>query len=64
MRPTLFEVLYVVWWYVGSIDRVPALDFMGVTPQSVAEGVSGIYVLATSVLVFAAFVGRRRRLHA
>ena len=59
----LFEVLYVVWWYVGSIDRVPALDFMGVTPQGVAEGVPAIYLLAAIVLVSVAIAGRRRQLY-
>lgn len=29
-----FEIVYLLWWYAGPLNRVPALDFMGISPGS------------------------------
>jgi hypothetical protein len=57
-----FEVVYTFLWYVGPINRVPALDYMGVTPEAISGGVTLYYVLACAVLLCLAVLGRRRQM--
>lgn len=56
-----FEAVYLALWYVGPIQRVPSVDFMGAVPAAVASGVPLAYLVATVVLWIAAVAGRRRR---
>ncbi|MFZ0807567.1 MAG: hypothetical protein WAN03_15335 [Candidatus Sulfotelmatobacter sp.] len=54
-----FEALYTIWWYIGPAHQLPGLDFMGTTPASSSPGT---YAIAALALLFAAYLGRRRRL--
>jgi hypothetical protein len=56
----LFEVLYVVIWYLGPLNRVPALDYVGVT----AAAQPGVWLGAGALLLAVATVGRWRQLRA
>ncbi len=58
----LFEVIYIVFfWYVGLMNEVPYLDFVGLSEQARAL-VSPIYhLLAASLLFVAAALVRRRQ---
>ncbi|HEV7235395.1 MAG TPA: hypothetical protein VGN15_04380, partial [Ktedonobacteraceae bacterium] len=58
----LFEVVFVVLWYVGVINHVAVLDFMGVTHTDVALRIPLAYALVAAVLLLLAFVGRGRQL--
>ena len=58
----LFEAFYVVFWYIGPLQPVPTLDFMGVSDLAVSAGMPSRYAVATAVLLLAAIAGRRRRL--
>ena len=58
----LFEVVFVVLWYVGAINHVVALDFMGATGTAVDMHLPLVYALLAVVLLFLAFVGRQRQL--
>jgi len=56
-----FEVIYLLLWYAGPLNRVPTLDYMAATPEGVAQGVGvgfGIVAIASLALAFA---GRRRQ---
>jgi hypothetical protein len=53
-----FEIIYILLWFSGPVNRVPALDFMGALPQSVADGTFVTYAAAMICLVGAAFLGR------
>ena len=44
------------------MNRVPTLDFIGVTPQSAALGTPLHFLVATVVLLALAALGRARRL--
>ena len=55
----LFEALYVVLWYLGPMQPVPALDFMGASDLTLAAGVPVYYALATAACLAAAVGGRR-----
>jgi len=57
-----FEAIYVVLWYLGPLQPVPALDFMGASDLTVAAGIPAYYAAATAALLVAAWAGRRWRL--
>ena len=55
----LFEALYTVWWYVGTLHHVAGLDYTGVVASSARPGV---YAGLTLMLLGAAWMGRRGKL--
>ena len=56
-----FEVVYTLLWYVGPMNHVPALDYMGVTPEAVAGRIPLYYLSASGVLLVLAMLGRWRQ---
>lgn len=58
----LFEILYLVLWYLGPMQRVPVLDYLGSIPEAVKQGVPLAYLTATGLLMLAAVAGRKRQL--
>lgn len=58
----LFEVLYLVLWYIGPMNQVPAMDYSGATPAGLAQGMPLVFLGVTALLLSAAVVGRRRQL--
>jgi hypothetical protein len=54
-----FEVIYLVIWYIGPMNHVPALDYMGATRTGPVEGMPLIYLGLTALLAAAAVAGRR-----
>jgi hypothetical protein len=58
----LFEVVYTAWWYVGPINGIVFLDFMGVTDGPITVVRPLYYLALTGVLLGLAAVGRRRQL--
>ncbi|HEY4587997.1 MAG TPA: hypothetical protein VII86_02170 [Thermoanaerobaculia bacterium] len=60
----LFEVIYLLLWYLGPMQHVPGMDYLGVLPATVRAGTPVVYLVATALLGAAAVVGRRRRLQA
>ncbi len=58
----LFEILYLVLWYLGPMQRVRPLDYLGSLPEAVKSGVPLAYLAATGLLMLAAVMGRKRQL--
>jgi hypothetical protein len=58
-RSKAFEALYTVWWYIGPLHHVPAVDFAGTTA---ASSNAAAYWLAAAALLGTAYMGRRARL--
>lgn len=56
----LFEVIYTLLWYIGPLNRVPVVDFMGVMNESIAIGTPKIYLSVTVALLLGAIIGRRK----
>ncbi len=57
-----FEVVYLLWWYLGTISQVTALNFMGTTGAAVQAGVP-LYYLGFTILLFTfAVLGRQRQI--
>ena len=54
-----FEFIYTLLWYIGPINGVELLDFMGVLPGSVGAGIWQYYLAITFVLVGLILVGRK-----
>jgi hypothetical protein len=53
----LFEILYILIWYLGPLNRVPILDYIGVTSDS-----NPVTFLIVSIFLAAfAIVGRTRQ---
>jgi hypothetical protein len=49
----IFEVVYLIWWYIGPMQKTQGLDFTSGAPQ--------IYLLASlALLLFSAFVRSRQ----
>jgi hypothetical protein len=60
----LFEVSYLLFWYLGAVNHLPALDFLGATNSSVGGAVPQAYFALSLALLAAAFLFRRRQLAA
>ncbi len=58
----LFEVVYLIWWYAGPVNRVPHLDFMGTGEQSGVDA-SWVYWIGTVILLGLTVLGRQRQAH-
>ena len=58
----LFEVIYLVIWYIGPMNQVPTMDYTGATPAGLASGMPLVFLGVTALLLAAAIVGRRRQL--
>lgn len=54
----LFEVVYVVLWYLGPLKQIVQLDYMGAT----AQAQPAVWLGAMVLLLVAASLGRRRQL--
>ena len=54
----LFEILYITMWYLGPMNKVPGLDFIGTR----SDGYVGFFLPFSIALIAAAFIGRARQL--
>ncbi len=59
----LFEVVYIILWYVGSVNRMPLFDYMGTTNEAVSFGMPLYYSAITVLLVGLSLIGRRRQIY-
>jgi MYXO-CTERM domain-containing protein len=58
----MFEILYLVLWYGGPMNKTPELDFMGVTAAGAASQTPMIFLGVALALLVLAAVGRTRQL--
>jgi len=57
-----FEALYTVIWYVGPMNHLPQLDYVGGTPTPERGQITmGFLVVSVALLAFS-FAGRKRQL--
>ena len=57
-----FEAIYTCLWYVGPLQPVPFLDYMGASPASVQAGTPFFFLAATGMLLAFAGLGRSRQI--
>ncbi len=55
----LFEVLYLMVWYIGSIDHLTPLDLLGTTDAAITGGKMVILTMLTATSLVVAFLTRR-----
>jgi hypothetical protein len=48
-----------VWWYIGIVNRLPSLDFLGLTAQAVVYQYPLWMLALLAAFVLLAFVGRK-----
>lgn len=58
----LFEVVYLVAWYMGPMSKFPYLDFTGASQEARAMGMPGFTLAAALLLLVLAFFARRRQI--
>lgn len=59
----VFEVAYLLIWYVGIVSRLPGLDFLGFTSQAVVFQ-HPLWLLALGlIIILLAILGRKQRLY-
>lgn len=49
----LFEVIYILWWYLGPVNGIPYLDFLGIS-----KGYEELYLVFTFVLLAVAITAQ------
>jgi hypothetical protein len=42
----LFEVVYVIWWYLGPLQKTPGMDFLSGSPQVYLLAAAGLLLLS------------------
>jgi len=42
----VFEVVYLIWWYIGPFQKLPGLDFMTDSPQVYLLAAAGLLLLS------------------
>ncbi len=55
----LFEVTYLIIWYVGAINHLPQLDFLGAASTTIIRSLLPVY-LGISILLLLGTIGFRR----
>jgi len=58
----LFEIVYLLMWYVGPLHANLQLDFMGSAPGTAATRVPAFYFALTVAIAAVAVLGRKRQL--
>jgi hypothetical protein len=58
----LFEAGYLFLWYLGALERVPALDYTGMSPTGRAMGMPLYCLVLTLVFLVGGLLGRRRHI--
>jgi hypothetical protein len=58
----LFQAVYLFLWYLGSVQGVFFLDFLGHYPGIFSTGLPWVYATLAIFLIFAAVAGRRRQM--
>jgi len=57
-----FEAIYTVWWYVGPMKGIAALDFTGAAAASAPFNAAAVYGGGAVALLAVAVLGRMRQM--
>jgi hypothetical protein len=58
----LFEVVFLMIWYMGTIEHLTPLDFLGTSADTINAGMPMIYSLVGIGFLLVAFITRRQQL--
>jgi hypothetical protein len=59
--PRPFEVVYLLLWYAGPMNRVAQLDYIGLSPAAQAAGMPRFYLALAAALLAVACLTRTRQ---
>ena len=59
-RPT--QIMLLIWWYLGPLNGLTALDITGAADAALAQGTPWFYLAATPLLVALVLLARRHQL--
>jgi hypothetical protein len=57
----LFQMVFMLMWYLGPLNKWGVMDFMGASQESLDRGLFLYYLLATIILLMLAVIGRVRQ---
>lgn len=57
-----FELLYLLLWYIGALNHIPALDYMGTSRNALAVQMPILLLAGVVLLLVGAYVGRWRQI--
>ncbi|EPD52063.1 hypothetical protein HMPREF1210_01416 [Paenisporosarcina sp. HGH0030] len=60
----LFQVVFMLMWYLGPLNKWGIMDFIGTTQQSLDRGYYRYYLLVTLILLLLSVIGRVRQVKA
>jgi hypothetical protein len=58
----LFEVIFLMLWYIGTIEHLTSLDFLGTTRGAISTGMPLVFSLLGIGFLLTAFIARRRQM--
>ncbi|MBE2201317.1 MAG: ABC-2 transporter permease [Anaerolinea sp.] len=58
----LFEVTYTLLWYIGPVNQVAYLNFMGTSGEPLSIGAFLLYWVVVGLLIGVAWLGRKRQI--
>lgn len=61
-KPKLFEIIYMILWYIGPINRTPEFDYMGSMSMTIEKGMPFVFLVLTLVFLVFGYIGRIKRI--
>lgn len=58
------QILLLIWWYLGPLNGLAALDLTGATAAAAAQGIPWFYIAVSPLLLGLAVLARRYQLQA
>lgn len=59
---TIYELIYIIIWYVGILNQMPYLDFLGITQNSQNMNVPFIFFIISVIMITLSYFQRVKRL--
>jgi hypothetical protein len=60
----LFEITYLMLWYIGPMNQTYELDYMGTFDETISTNIPIIFLILGAALLLIAVLARRRQLRA
>jgi hypothetical protein len=58
----IFEVCYLIVWYIGSVDQLKAMDILGTTDEAITGGKLATLSVLSAAFLITSFLARRMRM--
>lgn len=58
---TLFEVIYILLWYIGPLNKMPYFDFLGISQGAIESRMYIVYGMLSVVMIIITIITRLNR---